>query len=174
MRRCREVRMKIESARIMGNDLILTASIPDARRFVYSFKPGEYEISPAKKKRSLNANAYAWKLINDIALAVRESPEDVYREALKNIPNICEVLCVQDKAVDSMERLWTRNHIGRRVEREESKIKGCTNLYIYYGSSDFDTRQMSMLIDNLVQDAQALGIETRPEEEIKSLLEAWE
>lgn len=166
--------MKIESARIMGNDLILTASIPDARRFVYGFKPGEYEISPAKKKRSLNANAYAWKLINDIALAVRESPEDVYREALKNIPNICEVLCVQDKAVDSMVRLWTRNHIGRRVEREESKIKGCTNLYIYYGSSDFDTRQMSMLIDNLVQDAQALGIETRPEEEIKSLLEAWE
>lgn len=158
----------------MGNDLILTASIPDARRFVYGFKPGEYEISPAKKKRSLNANAYAWKLINDIALAVRESPEDVYREALKNIPNICEVLCVQDKAVDSMERLWARNHIGRRVEREESKIKGCTNLYIYYGSSDFDPRQMSMLIDNLVQDAQALGIETRPEEEIKSLLEAWE
>lgn len=84
--------MKIESARIMGNDLILTASIPDARRFVYGFKPGEYEISPAKKKRSLNANAYAWKLINDIALAIRESPEDVYREALKNIPNICEVL----------------------------------------------------------------------------------
>ena len=166
--------MKIESARIMGNDLILTASIPDARRFVYGFKPGEYEISPAKKKRSLNANAYAWKLINDIALAVRESPEDVYREALKNIPNICEVLCVQDKAVDSMERLWIRNHIGRRVEREESKIKGCTNLYIYYGSSEFDARQMSMLIDNLVQDAQALGIETRPEEEIKSLLEAWE
>ena len=166
--------MKIESARIMGNDLILTASIPDARRFVYGFKPGEYEISPAKKKRSLNANAYAWKLINDIALAVRESPEDVYREALKNIPNICEVLCVQDKAVDSMVRLWTRNHIGRRVEREESKIKGCTNLYIYYGSSDFDTRQISMLIDNLVQDAQALGIETRPQEEIKSLLEAWE
>lgn len=166
--------MKIESARIMGNDLILTASIPDARRFVYGFKPGEYEISPAKKKRSLNANAYAWKLINGIALAVRESPEDVYREALKNIPNICEVLCVQDKAADSMERLWTRDHIGRRVEREESKIKGCTNLYIFYGSSDFDTRQMSMLIDNLVQDAQALGIETRPEEEIKSLLEAWE
>ena len=166
--------MRIDSARIQGGELVLTASVPDARRFVYGFKPGEYDISPAKKKRSLNANSFAWKLINDIALAVRETPETVYREALKNVPNICEVLCVQDKAVDSMERLWTRDHIGRRVEREPSRIKGCTNLYIYYGSSDFDTRQMSMLIDNLVQDAQALGIETRPEEEIKSLLEAWE
>ena len=165
--------MKIENARIAGNELILSAEIPDARRFVYGFKPGEYDITPSRKKRSLNANAYAWKLINDIALAVREEPENVYREALKNVPNICEVLCVQDKAVDSLIRLWTRDHVGRRVEREESKLPGCTNLYIYYGSSDFDTRQMSMLIDNLVQDAQALGIETRPEEEIKSLLEAW-
>lgn len=166
--------MRIENARIMGNELILTATIQDARRFVYGFKPGEYDIAPAKKKRSLNANSYAWRLINDIALAVRETPENVYRAALRDIPNICEVLCVQDKAVDSMTRLWLRGHIGRRVEREPSKIKGCTNLYIYYGSSDFDTRQMSMLIDNLVQDALALGIETRPAEEIKSLLEVWE
>lgn len=165
--------MRIDSARMLGGELVLTASVPDARRFVYGFKPGEYDISPAKKKRSLNANAYAWRLINDIALAVRETPEMVYREALKNVPNICEVLCVQDKAVDSMERLWTRDHIGRRVEREQSRIKGCTNLYIYYGSSDFDTRQMAMLIDGLIQDARALGIETRPEEEIRSLLEEW-
>lgn len=166
--------MRIDSARMLGGELVLTASVPDARRFVYGFKPGEYDISPAKKKRSLNANSFAWKLINDIALAVRETPETVYREALKNVPNICEVLCVQDKAVDSMERLWTRDHIGRRVEREQSRIKGCTNLYIYYGSSDFDTRQMAMLIDGLIQDARALGIETRPEEEIRSLLEEWE
>lgn len=166
--------MRIDSAKMQGRELVLTVSVPDARRFVYGFKPGEYDISPAKKKRSRNANAYAWKLINDIALAVRETPETVYREALKNVPNICEVLCVQDNAVDSMERLWTRDHIGRRVEREPSRIKGCTNLYIYYGSSDFDTRQMAMLIDGLIQDARALGIETRPEEEIRSLLEAWE
>lgn len=98
--------MRIDSARMQGGELVLTASVPDARRFVYGFKSGEYDISPAKKKRSLNANSFAWKLINDIALAVRETPETVYREALKNVPNICEVLCVQDKAVDSMERLW--------------------------------------------------------------------
>ena len=85
----------------------------------------------------------------------------MYREALKNVPNICEVLCVQDKAVDSMERLWTRDHIGRRVEREPSRITGCTNLYIYYGSSDFDTRQMAMLIDGLIQDALPLPFEQR-------------
>lgn len=166
--------MRIDGARIEGGALILNIPADEARRFVYSFKPGEYEVIRAKKKRSLDANAYAWRLINDIALAVRESPETVYRAALVDVPDICNIICIKDKAVDSMIRTWMSGHIGRRVEREPSKLPGCTNLFLHYGSSDFDTRQMSMLIDNLVHDARALDIETRPAEEVKSLLEAWE
>lgn len=167
--------MRIENARIQGDELILT--VPDrqeTRQFVYRFKAGEYDIRPEKKKRSLDANAYAWLLVNRIAEALRLSPDEVYCDALRNIPNALEVVCVQNKAVDSMRRLWIGDHIGRRVEQEQSKIKGCMNLRLYYGSSDYDTRQMSMLIDNLVQDAKALDIETRPAAEIQSLLEAWE
>lgn len=166
--------MRIENARIQGGELVLTCSMQEARQFAYRFKPGEYEIRPGKKKRSLDANAYAWLIINRIAEALRTTPEEVYREALENIPNALEIVCVQDKAVESMARLWTNGHIGRRVETEPSKIKDCTNMYLYYGSSDFDRRQMSQLIENLVQDAKALDIETRPAEEIQSLLEGWE
>lgn len=166
--------MRIENARMQGEALTLTVPVWEARRFMQGFKPGEYEIRPAKKRRSLDANAYAWKLINDIALAVREKPEDVYREALRSVPSICEIVCIVDAAAESMERLWLRDHIGRRVEKEKSeKTPGCTIMHLYYGSSDFDTRQMSMLIDTLIQDAQAVGVETRTEEEIRSLLEEW-
>lgn len=167
--------MQIDNARIQGDELILTVpNRQDARQFAYRFKAGEYEITRAKKKRSLDANAYAWVLVNRIAEALRATPEDIYCEQLRNIPNALEVVCIQDKAVDSMRRVWIGNHIGRRVETESSKIKGCTNMYLYYGSSDFDTRQMSRLIDNLVQDSKALDIETRPAEEVQSLLEGWE
>lgn len=166
--------MRIDNARIQGGELVLSCSMQEARQFAYRFKPGEYEIRPEKKKRSLDANAYAWLLVNRIADALRATPEEIYREALRSVPNALEIVCVQDKAVDSMARLWTSGHIGRRVETELSKIKGCTNLYLYYGSSDYDKRQMSQLIDNLVLDAKALDIETRPAEEIQSLLAAWE
>lgn len=166
--------MKIDSARIQGNELILTCSPQDARRFAYRFKPGEYEITPAKKKRSLDANAYAWVLINRIAYALRATPEEIYREALRDIPGTCKDICIMDSAVEDMTRLWCNGHIGRRVETEPSKLEGCTKMRVYFGSSDYDTRQMSILIDNLVQDAKALDIETRPAEEIRSLLEAWE
>lgn len=166
--------MWIENAHIQGGELVLTCSMQEARQFAYRFNPGEYKIRPEKKKRSLDANAYAWLIINRIAEALRTSPEEVYREALRNIPNALEIVCIQNKAVDSMTRLWTNGHIGRRVQTEPSKIKGCTNMYLYCGSSDYDRRQMSQLIDNLVQDAKALDIETRPAEEIQSLLEGWE
>ena len=43
----------------------------------------------------------------------------------------------------------------------------------YYGSSTYDTRQMSQLIDNLVQDCKALDIETLTPEKLSLLMEEW-
>jgi hypothetical protein len=54
-----------------------------------------------------------------------------------------------------------------------SKLDGCTNVILYYGSSTYDVEQMSRLIENIVQDCKALGIETKPEAELNSLLEQW-
>ena len=53
--------MQIDAARIEGNDLILTVKGPEARRLVFSFKPGEYELIRAKKRRSNDARKYAPK-----------------------------------------------------------------------------------------------------------------
>jgi hypothetical protein len=50
-----------------------------------------------------------------------------------------------------------------------SKINGCTNVILYYGSSTYNTAQMSLLIDHLVQDAKALGIETMTPQELEAL-----
>ena len=61
--------MRIDAARYEGGELILTTSDADARRLVYEFKPGEYELRRARKRRSLDANAYAWVLIDKLAAA---------------------------------------------------------------------------------------------------------
>lgn len=47
-------------------------------------------------------------------------------------------------------------------------------MVLFYGSSVYDTAQMSALIESLVQEARQLGIETRPQEEIDSLLREYE
>ena len=91
--------MKISNAELTPDGLKLTVPLGDARRFVYSFKAGEYEITKSRKKRSLDANAYAWKLINDIALATRISPEEVYLQSLRDVDGIQIALPLRHSSV---------------------------------------------------------------------------
>lgn len=130
-------------------------------------------IKKHRNKRSLDANAYAWVLIDKIAAKRGMSKSEVYRNAIKDIGGVSEIICIQNVAKQRMIDIWTRNGIGWQVEELESKIAGCTNLVLYKGSSVYDTKQMSALIDSLVQDAKAIGIETRPQEEIDSLLKEY-
>jgi hypothetical protein len=54
-----------------------------------------------------------------------------------------------------------------------SKIEGCTNVILYYGSSSYNVAQMSRLINIIVEDCRQVGIETKSEEEVASLLQQW-
>ena len=166
--------MKIESVCYVDGELRLKTADPSARKFTYQFKAGDYDITKAKRRRSLDANAMAWKLIHDIAGEVGISPEEVYRDAVRNIGGVSDVICILEKAKDSFIRAFTAGHIGRQVEEKPSKLEGCVTLICTYGSSDYDTKQMSQFIDNLLQDCAALGIEAPEDERINSLLEAWD
>ena len=46
-------------------------------------KNKKFEIKEYHKKRSLNANAYAWALIGKIADVLRNSKDEIYLEMLK-------------------------------------------------------------------------------------------
>ena len=166
--------MRIDGARWAGGELILTTSDPEAVRFAIGFEPDDYELRKKPKKRSQDANAYAWVLISKIAAAVRLSKTEVYRNTIKDIGGNSEIICVPDKAVGTLRRCWERNGLGWQIDTMPSKLPGCTNAVLYYGSSAYDSKQMSIFIDRLKQDAEALGIETMPPEKLKALLEAWD
>lgn len=131
-------------------------------------------IKKHRNRRSLDANAYCWVLVDKIAAKRNMSKTEVYRNAIRDIGGVSEIICCQNNAVRALEDIWRRNGIGWQVEEMNSKIPGCTNLVLYRGSSVYDTKQMSALIDSLVQDAQALGIETKTQEEIDSLLKEYD
>ena len=166
--------MKIESVCYVDGELRLKTEDPSARKFVYQFKAGNYDITKAKRRRSLDANALAWKLIHDIAGEIGISPEEVYRDAVRNIGGVSDVICIKEKAKESFIRVFTAGHLGRQVEEMPSKLDGCVTLVCTYGSSDYSVQQMSQFIDNLLQDCAALGIPTPEEQRINSLLEEWD
>lgn len=168
------------TARMETGQMIIDVP-PDQRGTVMKFlrtkKDRLYDltIKEHREKRSLDANAYAWVLIGLIADVIRIPPNEVYRQAILNISGNYEVIPVREEAVSKFEEVWQKQGIGWPIfDMGKSKIPGYRNLRAYYGSSVYDTRQMSQLIENLIQDCKALGIETKSKEEIDSLLGEWQ
>ena len=169
-----------KSARMEAGQLIV--DIPMEQRgavmkFLRTKKDKLYDlaIKEHREKRSLDANAYAWVLIHKIAKAVHSTPLEVYQEAVVTVGDNYTPMCVREQDKDRLIRSWESRGDGWQcIDRGESSVAGCRTIFAYYGSSVFDTGQMSRLIDGLLQDCRAMGIETKPEEEIASLLGAWE
>jgi len=131
------------------------------------------ECKKWKQKRSLDANAYMWVLVDKIAQATRQKPVDIYRQAIKDVPGASTLVCVQNKAKDVLQEQWRAKGLGWQTEEVPSKIEGCTNIILYYGSSVYNTTQMSYLIDNIVDEAKELGIETLTPFELEGMVKAW-
>ena len=132
------------------------------------------EIKPYRAKRSLDANAYCWKLIGDLAEKLNTTREEIYRTSIREIGGNSEIICVKDEAVERLCDGWQRNGIGWQTDTFPSKLQGCTNVILYYGSSTYNTEQMSRLIDNIVQDCKAVGVQTETPDKILEMKSLWE
>lgn len=169
-------RLSDVSRRMNGEWVVSFTATTDPRKELENLQETDLDITAKKhrQKRSLDANAYAWVLIGKIAEAMHIDRKEVYRDAIRSIGGNHEIVCVQNKAVDSLRRGWESLGIGWQMETMPSKIDGCTTVFLYYGSSTYDTKQMSLLIDHIVQDAKELGIETLPPHELEAMIEHYE
>lgn len=130
------------------------------------------EIKKFFKKRSLDANAYAWVLIEKIAEKINISKNEVYRKEITEHGTYI-VHCLENKDVDKSCKDWCSFGLGFQVEIFPSKIEGCTNVMFYKGSSYYDSKEMSKLIDGIIHEAEGLGIPTITEKEKEKLLQKW-
>lgn len=136
-------------------------------------KPVDVTVKPYRRKRSLDANAYAWVLLDKLAAAMGITREEIYREAIRHIGGVSVQMCLQSKAVDAFCQNWTSRGLGWQCEKFASKLPGCVNVTAFFGSSVYNTKQMSDLINQLIEDCRSLGIETKSPEELVSLLDEW-
>lgn len=163
-------------ARSRDGNYLLTISTPENVSELFDAlaeKEISFEIKQSRRGRSLSANAYAWVLIDKIAERTGEKKTAVYRQAIKEIGGVSDTICVMDKAVERLREGWAKNGLGWQTDTLPSKVEGCTNVILYYGSSVYDTKQMAQLIDSLIQDAEALGIPTISDAEAEKMLGNW-
>ena len=123
-----------------------------------------YEIKLHKEKRSLSQNAYAWKLITEMGNILRKSKEEVYLMMLEDYGQ-SEVVSIVS-SVSPLGYFKYYKEIGRSVLND----KEFTHYKIYKGSSQFDSKEMSIFIEGIIQECKNIGgIETLTPDEIKRL-----
>ena len=126
-------------------------------------KSKTYELKEFKPKRSLSQNSYAWSLINEIANKVGKSKEEVHLQMIKDYSQ-CEVIKVLSKIDLSMYDLY----FDKIIDKVEDGVE--TSYYkVYKPSHNMDTKEMSIYLDGIIQEAENLGIPTLTEEQIKAM-----
>ncbi len=125
------------------------------------------EVKPYRPHRSLNANAYAWKLIGEIADIVRSSKDEVYLDVLRKYG--------QSELVSVLAHIPLEQYVKYCEEVGESRLNGklFKHYKVYKGSSEFDSREMSILIDGIVSEAKELGIQTETPDMIANMKSLW-
>ena len=125
------------------------------------------KLDKFREKRSLNANNYAWKLMTEIANIVRSDKDKIYLEMLKRYG--------QRETISVLAHIPMDGYVKYYEEIGESELNGklFKHYHIFKGSSEFDTREMSIFIDGIVDDAKELGIQTDTPEMIAKMKSLW-
>ena len=157
-----------------SQDITITVT-SDCRELFDELKNTEvdFDIKRHRKKRSLDANAKCWVMIDQLAEKLRMRKTEVYRHAIQQIGGVSDIVCVRDHAAKTLCDNWEKHGEGWMTETSPSKLPGCINVKLWYGSSTYDTKQMADLIGELVEECSEQGIPTMSGSEVDKLIEAW-
>lgn len=127
----------------------------------------DVKIDKHREKRSLNANAYLWKLVTEIGNILNKSKEEVYLQMLIDYG--------QSEMVSILSEIDVKGYFKYYKLAGTSILNGkeFNHYKIYKGSSEYDTKEMSILLNGVVQEAKNLGIKTKDDIELERLLEEW-
>ena len=134
----------------------------------------DLRIEKKRKKRSLDANAYVWHLINQLAEKLRSTSEEVYQECIRKY-GFRTIVLVKNDLLEDVMSAFNSQGLGNYSEviGQSQNNKNGTNVQLYFGSSEYTTKQMARFIDGIVSDCKEQGIETMTPEEIERLKVNW-
>lgn len=133
----------------------------------------DVELKVHRERRSKNANDYLWVLCTKIAESQGIGAVEVYRKQIEEV-GVFEDMAIREEKVKRWCEVWAERGIGWFCRVVDNSYPGYKRVRCYYGSSTYNTAEMSRLINNTIDDARALGIETASLSELALLLDNWE
>jgi len=131
------------------------------------------QIEKYREPRSLNSNSYMWILCDKIAEKVNSTKEEVYKKAVREV-GVFEMLPIKNVALTEFKRRWASKGLGWFCEElRDSKLAGYTTLVVYFGSSTYNSKEMSRLLDYVVEECKELDIDVRSPAQIEEMKRLW-
>jgi len=137
-------------------------------------KDYEVTIKQKRKKRSLDANAYFWTLCGKLGEALKRPDTEVYKTLVRD-NGVFQIVPVRNDAIARWVQTWNSHGIGWVCDDlgECKNFTGYHNIKCFYGSSTYNTKEMSRLIDAVVEECKQQKIETMTPDEIEELKQKW-
>lgn len=123
-----------------------------------------------REKRSLDANALLWACLGQIAEVLRTDKWDVYLQMLKRYGQFTYI-CVKPNVVDAVKAQWRECEVIGELDINGQKA---VQMLCYFGSSTYDTKQFSTLLDGVISEMKEMGLQAPASEEMRRALEQWE
>lgn len=143
-----------------------------AQSFVFRMKDKPYtaQIKEYRKKRSLDAQRILLEADRGYCRRARTSKEEVYRLMLKRYGQ-GGMVSLEAHQVKQFERAFPHHE---KAGEAALNGKGFYHYRFWVGSSQYDTKEMSILIDGIVDECKQMGLETWPPDQIALLKENWQ
>ena len=127
-----------------------------------------------KDKRSLRANNMLWSCIGQLAKA-QTPPISSWEMYLKCLRDYGEYVTyeIETRLVKNVEKTWRETQVVSDTYINEYG-KECVTINCYFGSSTYDTKQFSVLLDGVIADMKDLGLQPPPTREMQEALKQWE
>lgn len=135
------------------------------------------DVRTWRNPRSLDANAYCWKLCAEIANVDEAgllTKEEVYRRNILEV-GVYDSLQVRQDALEGFAQRWEYRGTGWFVDLiDDGGLDGYKLVHAYYGSSVYNTKEMWRLLKQIEQDARSVGILIMTEQERTLIMNDWE
>ena len=166
--------IKIQYNSKMEQEIVLTLSeriksIDELKDAVDKGKRLNVEIKPYRAKRSNDANAMLWVILGKMAEVLRTDKDSVYMTMLERYGQYIPVI-VKPEAVGKLTQEWK---IVKEIGRGKIGGKDGVQLLCYFGSHTYDSREFSILLNGVVDEAIAIGVDVISDSEKNLLISEW-
>ena len=154
----------------------VTFEVAAAPEEVEKYQGKELDISfdQHREKRSLSANAYFHTLTDKLRQAVNISMAECKNHLIASYGQIL-YLGEQQAVIKSNippDMMYQNEYLHTWLVKVGED--GTYFYRVYRGSSTYDTKEMSQLIDGTIQECKAVGIETMNPKQLKVILDMWD